>query len=186
METRRKCRWPLQIGGARILPTRNGNQFPSEATQGSAFRGTDPTYKEWKLEELYYHLQTPIEHGSYLQGMETQRCYIVGHHHLKGTDPTYKEWKLYLAPQKNGLAGARILPTRNGNTKYTFAITYLNLCTDPTYKEWKLHSHRVIIPQYKHGSYLQGMETPVAPHCRRCPHPARILPTRNGNFVYLS
>ena len=56
---------------ARILPTRNGNEFHCGKYGLERSACTDPTYKEWKL--LYGVMWKKIEgeHGSYLQGMET-------------------------------------------------------------------------------------------------------------------
>ena len=53
------------------------------------------------------------------------------------TDPTYKEWKLAMYPIICPLSSARILPTRNGNVN-------------------RLERR---LPDFEHGSYLQGMET---------------------------
>ena len=62
---------------------------------GSSTRGTDPTYKEWKL-VLTCHKDSEIS--------------------ISRTDPTYKEWKQKLEDLLQELQGtARILPTRNGN-----------------------------------------------------------------------
>ena len=58
--------------------------------------GTDPTYKEWKLSEISHRTGYPIEHGSYLQGMETQVMVTFLHRYVYRTDPTYKEWKLFI------------------------------------------------------------------------------------------
>ena len=77
--------------------------------------GTDPTYKEWKPNFVLLDDKFFIEHGSYLQGMETilfvaPELYLSTHgSYLQGmetkksgrrkalgelrTDPTYKEWK---------------------------------------------------------------------------------------------
>ena len=56
-------------------------------------------------------------------------------------------------------------------------------CTDPTYKEWKLCVRDFSIAlSNQHGSYLQGMETPLRPDTVLSETLARILPTRNGNL----
>ena len=79
-------------------------------------------------------------HGSYLQGMET-RFEDFREVPVCCTDPTYKEWKL---PSENNIRdlcfGARILPTRNGNSNRGIILN---------------------VPNMPHGSYLQGMETPI-------------------------
>ena len=54
---------------------------------------TDPTYKEWKPEMKLEIFSKAEQHGSYLQGMETQMFQVL----------------------LSRLACARILPTRNGN-----------------------------------------------------------------------
>ena len=57
---------------ARILPTRNGNH--KTRIHNHLYEvGTDPTYKEWKRVTPARHgTKPPKEHGSYLQGMETE------------------------------------------------------------------------------------------------------------------
>ena len=80
--------------------------------------------------------------------------------------------------------------------------------TDPTYKEWKqlkmleiypvtvfrhgsyLQGMETILKNYgkqslnisRHGSYLQGMETSSGAYWLQAPEATRILPTRNGNM----
>ena len=61
--------------------------------------------------------------------------------------------------------------------------------TDPTYKEWKLRKALGQDPHLPppHGSYLQGMETLITDGEEKMRMgDARILPTRNGNFGFLS
>ena len=93
METRSPNRPYSCLFRARILPTRNGNSFPTVQRRGVRKR-TDPTYKEWKPRKTgQVHIPprqstdptykewkrwkqilkpTPVRrHGSYLQGMET-------------------------------------------------------------------------------------------------------------------
>ena len=68
---------------------------------------------------------------------ETGDFYIIS---PSCTDPTYKEWKQPTVLVWEEGAVARILPTRNGNNaRWQFALAR---CP-------------------KHGSYLQGMETPM-------------------------
>ena len=59
-----------------------------------------------------------VQHGSYLQGMETDQEPITLQDFERdlGTDPTYKEWKRF----------------------YSGTYDAVVQCTDPTYKEWKL------------------------------------------------
>ena len=60
------------------------------------------------------YLSLNKQHGSYLQGMET-RVKIHASPHSFSTDPTYKEWKPF--PALTTIAASE--------------------GTDPTYKEWK-------------------------------------------------
>ena len=55
-------------------------------------------------------------HGSYLQGMETRPVDFYPPASANGTDPTYKEWKPAIL----------LVSALNSSS------------TDPTYKEWKL------------------------------------------------
>ena len=144
---------------------------------------TDPTYKEWKLScASLPHCLVSAKHGSYLQGMETDKfwkglaaylgtdptykewkrntgCILGGNR--GSTDPTYKEWKLSIGLGIFGqLSSARILPTRNGNLMIPVKLSFI--C--------------------RHGSYLQGMETLLNSVWRAVLTAARILPTRNGNW----
>ena len=102
------------------------------------------------------------EHGSYLQGMETWN-----------TDGSH----LFLLMHGSYLQG---METKHRKVTKTYSRT----CTDPTYKEWKLHPH--LCPSVLgelHGSYLQGMETVLLLSWLCTNARARILPTRNGNYI---
>ena len=154
--------------------------------EGTRWRSTDPTYKEWKhSRRIGYSPKFGIVHGSYLQGMETceglKNLFRVRGHgsYLQGmetrvrapasplrglrTDPTYKEWKpVQCFTQAAPTVPARILPTRNGN------VDFMGYPDD----------------QFRtHGSYLQGMETTKYALFCAASVAARILPTRNGNIA---
>ena len=82
-------------------------------------KNTDPTYKEWKLISLYlnhfYFLNTDPTYKEWKQMVAG----VVTIPNYTNTDPTYKEWKHGLLPVLIALTFpsrlTRILPTRNGN-----------------------------------------------------------------------
>ena len=101
------------------------------------------------------------KHGSYLQGMETHFLHLV--YLLNFPHGSY------LQGMETGMAFievgpetsmTRILPTRNGNFFGLWHCTLWNAHTDPTYKEWKPFWFNASCKRFSlHGSYLQGMET---------------------------